>query len=471
MASRFMQLGIDVGWAAREYGNELNRTGRRPARRRGAATRRRPAAGVLPGDRQSAPASTSSTSSGRCGTTCTTAGTCAVDKAYAPTVRWKGTSNRLGYGRSDVKGMARALLATFPDLGMQVDEVYWMGNEAEGFRVSVRWSAAGHPPRLRAVRRADRAPGAPVGHQPALHHGWADHRGLDDVQRVRRDGPVPVSDEPAVMMADRPVRGADRVLRARPGAGRPRGQRRAGRRRDRRRGGGRRRRHRAAGAGHVRLLLHLDRRPDRSRCRPMTRCSLGGSRLAAGRVWSPASPSSGPTAGSTTARSSSTAPAGAPSTARRTSGTPRSCSSRPADQPPPVVDTAAGRIGLMVCYDLEFPEMTRSVALRGADLLLCRPTGPGSSAPTGWPAAEVVIAMAAARVNRMADRLLRPARTERGHAGTRAPRSSLPTAGRWPRPTPPGSPGRPGSGGRPRDKAISDRNDCTTIADRSCTDG
>ena len=32
MASRFMQLGIDVGWAAREYGNELNRIGRRPAR-------------------------------------------------------------------------------------------------------------------------------------------------------------------------------------------------------------------------------------------------------------------------------------------------------------------------------------------------------------------------------------------------------------------------------------------------------
>jgi hypothetical protein len=39
--------------------------------------------------------------------------------------------------------MARGLLATFPDLGLQVDEVYWMGNEAEGFSVSVRWSAVG----------------------------------------------------------------------------------------------------------------------------------------------------------------------------------------------------------------------------------------------------------------------------------------------------------------------------------------
>ena len=39
--------------------------------------------------------------------------------------------------------MARALMATFPDLGMQVDEVYWMGNDADGYRLSVRWSASG----------------------------------------------------------------------------------------------------------------------------------------------------------------------------------------------------------------------------------------------------------------------------------------------------------------------------------------
>ena len=38
---------------------------------------------------------------------------------------------------------ARALLATFPDLGVAVDEVYWMGNEADGFSVSVRWSGVG----------------------------------------------------------------------------------------------------------------------------------------------------------------------------------------------------------------------------------------------------------------------------------------------------------------------------------------
>lgn len=67
----------------------------------------------------------------------------AVDRTYAQGVRWHGTSNREGRGRSVVKGMARNLLATFPDLGLTVDEVYWMGNDDEGYSVSVRWSAAG----------------------------------------------------------------------------------------------------------------------------------------------------------------------------------------------------------------------------------------------------------------------------------------------------------------------------------------
>ncbi len=67
----------------------------------------------------------------------------AIDKSYGPNVRFHGASNRSGYGRADVRAMARGLLATFPDLGLQVDEVYWMGNEADGFRVSVRWSATG----------------------------------------------------------------------------------------------------------------------------------------------------------------------------------------------------------------------------------------------------------------------------------------------------------------------------------------
>ncbi|MGH3260930.1 MAG: ester cyclase, partial [Trebonia sp.] len=67
----------------------------------------------------------------------------AIDRLYASNVRWHGASDREGYGRADVRAMARGLMSTFPDLGLHVDEVYWMGNATDGFAVSVRWTALG----------------------------------------------------------------------------------------------------------------------------------------------------------------------------------------------------------------------------------------------------------------------------------------------------------------------------------------
>jgi predicted amidohydrolase len=52
----------------------------------------------------------------------------------------------------------------------------------------------------------------------------------------------------------------------------------------------------------------------------------------------------------------------------------------PGTAPPPVVDTAFGRIAMMICYDVEFPEWVRIPALAGADLL---------AVPTNWPAYPV----------------------------------------------------------------------------------
>lgn len=73
----------------------------------------------------------------------------------------------------------------------------------------------------------------------------------------------------------------------------------------------------------------------------------------------------------------------------------------PGSEPAPVVETGLGRIAMMVCYDLEFPEHTRSVGLRGAQLLAVPTNWPYSERPAGWPAPEVLLGMAAARVNRM----------------------------------------------------------------------
>lgn len=41
----------------------------------------------------------------------------------------------------------------------------------------------------------------------------------------------------------------------------------------------------------------------------------------------------------------------------------------PGDAPPPVVDTPAGRVGLMICFDWYFPEVARVLALNGAQIL------------------------------------------------------------------------------------------------------
>ena len=48
----------------------------------------------------------------------------------------------------------------------------------------------------------------------------------------------------------------------------------------------------------------------------------------------------------------------------------------PGEAPAPVVDTRHGRIGIGVCYDIEFPELTRGLALAGAELI---------ALPTNWP--------------------------------------------------------------------------------------
>jgi 5-aminopentanamidase len=48
----------------------------------------------------------------------------------------------------------------------------------------------------------------------------------------------------------------------------------------------------------------------------------------------------------------------------------------PGDEPSEVYDTPVGRIGMVICYELRFPEPTRALALGGAELVVH---------PTNWP--------------------------------------------------------------------------------------
>lgn len=68
---------------------------------------------------------------------------------------------------------------------------------------------------------------------------------------------------------------------------------------------------------------------------------------------------------------------------------------------PPVVDTAYGKIGLVVCYELEFPELIRPVALEGAQLLCAPVNWPLFPRPQSERPIEIVNAQAAAASNRM----------------------------------------------------------------------
>ena len=66
---------------------------------------------------------------------------------------------------------------------------------------------------------------------------------------------------------------------------------------------------------------------------------------------------------------------------------------------PPVVDLAFGRVAVMICYDLEFPEWVRLAALDGADLIAAPVNWPAAPCPAGERPAEVIKVQADAATN------------------------------------------------------------------------
>jgi predicted amidohydrolase len=84
------------------------------------------------------------------------------------------------------------------------------------------------------------------------------------------------------------------------------------------------------------------------------------------------------------------------------------------EEPPPVVETKWGRIGVGVCYDLWFPELARSLALRGADVLVAPSNLSASPSQTGLPHLDLIVAIATAHVNRMHVVVADRCRGERG---------------------------------------------------------
>jgi predicted ester cyclase len=64
-----------------------------------------------------------------------------VDTNYSTDFAFAGPTDRAFAGTQQYRQFLESLLQAFPDLELQVDEVYWMGNEQDGFLTSERWSA------------------------------------------------------------------------------------------------------------------------------------------------------------------------------------------------------------------------------------------------------------------------------------------------------------------------------------------
>ena len=62
---------------------------------------------------------------------------------YLPNYSCTTSGNRVLIGRSALQADITQKIAAFPDARMLVDHVFWMGNEQDGYRVSVRWYLQG----------------------------------------------------------------------------------------------------------------------------------------------------------------------------------------------------------------------------------------------------------------------------------------------------------------------------------------
>lgn len=67
-----------------------------------------------------------------------------------------------------------------------------------------------------------------------------------------------------------------------------------------------------------------------------------------------------------------------------------------------IIDTPVCRLGVAICYDNEFPEIPRRLALGGAEVLALPVNWPLVQRPDGEHAPEVIQAMAAARSSQLA---------------------------------------------------------------------
>ena len=67
----------------------------------------------------------------------------ALSANYDADLAFTGPTDRAFTGIKPYQEFLSSIVTAFPDLELQVDEVYWMGNDKDGYLTSERWSAMG----------------------------------------------------------------------------------------------------------------------------------------------------------------------------------------------------------------------------------------------------------------------------------------------------------------------------------------
>ena len=67
----------------------------------------------------------------------------AIKDAYANNIEFEGSTSRKFKGINKLKTYIISFIATFPDIVLSIEDLYWMGNSKDGYLISIRWGAYG----------------------------------------------------------------------------------------------------------------------------------------------------------------------------------------------------------------------------------------------------------------------------------------------------------------------------------------
>tara|TARA_B100001013_G_scaffold93400_1_gene52029 strand:- start:127 stop:1209 length:1083 start_codon:yes stop_codon:yes gene_type:complete len=67
----------------------------------------------------------------------------AINQVYSNNIEFEGSTGRKFKGVKQLRSFIISMITSFPDLALSIEDIYWMGNEKDGYLVTIRWGAIG----------------------------------------------------------------------------------------------------------------------------------------------------------------------------------------------------------------------------------------------------------------------------------------------------------------------------------------